>query len=130
MPRKLVHILTYVDSVARTAMCVGCGPVKIYAAGFTKNGRQLYRCVNSHIRKSRNDAGLTPAERDLFLVGRVCEICGTADELIVDHDHVTNKLRGALCKLHNTAFAFFGDGDATTEQWLKAAIRYNRKYHR
>jgi hypothetical protein len=32
---------------------------------------------------------------------KTCEICGTANDLCVDHNHVTGKVRGMLCRKHN-----------------------------
>ncbi len=32
-----------------------------------------------------------------------CAICGTQEDLVVDHCHTTNKIRGYLCDNHNKA---------------------------
>lgn len=42
--------------------------------------------------------------------GNVCELCGEAKEnLCVDHDHATNKVRGVLCRKCNRALGQLGD---------------------
>jgi hypothetical protein len=66
--------------------------------------------------------GLTAEEyENLFTVqdGR-CAICHHQKELHVDHNHVTNKVRGLLCKKCNTALGGFND----SSELLKAALEY------
>lgn len=38
-----------------------------------------------------------------------CAICGTTENLVLDHDHNTNKFRGVLCHHHNVGLGFFKD---------------------
>jgi len=38
-----------------------------------------------------------------------CEICESTKELCYDHDHVTMKFRGVLCRQCNRALGQFGD---------------------
>lgn len=38
-----------------------------------------------------------------------CGICGTHDDLAVDHDHATGKVRGVLCRKHNVAIGLLDD---------------------
>lgn len=49
-----------------------------------------------------------------------CEICGSSDRLVVDHDHKTNKVRGRLCHGCNVGIGFFNE-DVDS---LKAAVIY------
>lgn len=42
-------------------------------------------------------------------VGGKCEVCGSTDELCVDHDHVTGEVRGALCRGCNRSIGQLGD---------------------
>lgn len=63
-----------------------------------------------------------------------CAICGKKFDflfvdgnkrtLVVDHDHVTNQLRGLLCIRCNSGLSFVDD-----EQWLKNAQRYIKDCH-
>lgn len=72
-----------------------------------KEERRLYhRAYNC-----RKKYGITLEERaELFKNG--CEICGKQDcRLFVDHDHITNKVRGCLCFPHNTLIGKLGDGN-------------------
>ena len=38
-----------------------------------------------------------------------CTICGENDDLVVDHDHKTNKIRGMLCNHCNRGLGHFKD---------------------
>ena len=38
-----------------------------------------------------------------------CWICGSQEDLHIDHCHSTNRVRGYLCKNHNTALGHFKD---------------------
>ena len=53
-----------------------------------------------------------------------CMICGTYDSLCVDHSHVTNEVRGILCKGCNGAIGIFKDD---VELLLKAAAYLESK---
>ena len=57
--------------------------------------------------------------------GYSCAICGTHEDnlprgLHVDHDHVTNLVRGMLCQLCNSAIGLFSDSPVA----LRSAIAY------
>jgi Recombination endonuclease VII len=63
--------------------------------------------------------GLSLEERDaLFENG--CWICGSLENLHIDHDHKTGKIRGCLCERHNLSLGLFHD--STNE--LRKAIQY------
>ena len=38
-----------------------------------------------------------------------CTICGVDDDLVVDHDHRANKIRGMLCNRCNKGLGLFKD---------------------
>jgi len=50
----------------------------------------------------------------------VCEICGGQEELVYDHDHITMKFRGVLCRQCNSGIGFLGD----TEDSVLRAYEY------
>lgn len=64
--------------------------------------------------------GITVEQYD-EIVARPCGICGTTSmPRVVDHDHDTGLVRGALCALHNKALGGLGD----TVAGLQKAIDY------
>lgn len=59
--------------------------------------------------------------QDMFTAQNgTCAICGSAESLNVDHDHMTGKVRGLLCRACNHGLGNFQDSTAR----LVAAIRY------
>ena len=38
-----------------------------------------------------------------------CAICGSTEDLVIDHDHITGKFRGVLCRRHNLGLGHFDD---------------------
>lgn len=74
----------------------------------------------------KREYGLEPEEYLEILEKQkgVCAICKTKkDELCVDHDHVTGKVRGMLCKNCNVGLGHFQDNI----DLMKVAIKYLRK---
>lgn len=49
-----------------------------------------------------------------------CFICGSLDNLVVDHDHITKKVCGCLCHSCNTGLGFFKENP----DLLYSAIHY------
>lgn len=56
------------------------------------------------------------------LMDRPCAICGVDLDLVIDHDHETGQVRGALCRQHNAALGQFGDD----VKLLERAVMYLR----
>jgi|SRR5215471_19154181 len=38
---------------------------------------------------------------------QICAICGSTEDLKVDHDHTTGQIRGMLCQFHNVALGYY-----------------------
>ena len=56
-----------------------------------------------------------------------CAICGVRpDVLYIDHDHITDEIRGLLCRKCNFGIGLFGV-DEHEAVFLKAAINYIKK---
>lgn len=79
--------------------------------------QEQWRALNPDYR-TLHTYNLTPAQ--FAAMSQVCEICGTADDLVVDHDHDTNGVRGRLCRQHNSAIGLLGDDPAL----VRAALVY------
>lgn len=113
MTTTWVHRLSDIDLDARTGTCAHCGPVKIQSRGKDRHtGLTRYACAtgkNDRKRKTkRGEHGLNRLEARAFLEGKVCAGCGSPD-VVVDHDHATGKLRGALCSRCNVALGMVDD---------------------
>lgn len=89
--------------------------------------------VNSYRRKAhlKTQYGLTPETRDELLTsqGNRCACCGSDSPnhkqgWVVDHDHVTGKVRGILCQPCNLTL---GKVRESTDH-LKALIAYLEKH--
>ena len=59
------------------------------------------------------------------MMARPCAICGSGDDLRIDHNHDTNEVRGTLCDRCNKGLGFFRDNAELLEiamQYLKPDI--------
>lgn len=63
--------------------------------------------------------GLTLDEYDAILA-HGCAICGTDEQLVLDHDHQSGKIRDALCSRCNAALGMLADDP----ERARAAARY------
>lgn len=55
------------------------------------------------------------------IVARPCALCGEDEaQRVIDHDHETGRIRGALCQKCNRALGMLGD----TAESLQAAVEY------
>lgn len=66
--------------------------------------------------------GITKEEWQAILdsQGGTCALCTRTDDLVVDHCHDTNTIRGILCRAHNVAIGNLGD----TAESVKRALAY------
>lgn len=119
---KWIHRLSNKDMDNLTADCAKCGPVKT-----RKNGNSLI-CPGSQADYDKGKRkklinpyfGITYEEVAELKDGRCCFICLTTENLRLDHDHVTGKIRGVLCNVHNLALGKFQDNP----EHLERAITY------
>jgi hypothetical protein len=83
----------------------------------TKESRRATRKAHTDAWRRRNpkrtSANVTAKRLGIFIeeVMRLwtlpCEICGKfEDKMQIDHDHKTGKIRGVLCRWHNTLVGF------------------------
>jgi hypothetical protein len=73
--------------------------------------------------------GVTPENYKRMLLNQngVCIICGgnrSKKDLCIDHDHTTNKIRGLLCSLCNSAFGLMEENI----EWLQKMIDYKMQH--
>ena len=67
---------------------------------------------------------MEPEDLDRIMVraGGCCEICGSSEELHIDHDHSTGAVRGVLCPRCNQGLGQFKDN---RDSLLRAVIYLN-----
>lgn len=63
----------------------------------------------------KRDFGLTLDEYDA-LVAQPCRLCGATENIVVDHCHQTNRVRGPLCQTCNKALGMLGEDPARLRQ--------------
>jgi hypothetical protein len=64
--------------------------------------------------KAKSAYGITKEEYDSLK--KVCVICGSKDNLRIDHSHQTGRIRGMLCDSCNKGLGFFKDNPALLER--------------
>ena len=62
---------------------------------------------------------LTKEDRAFLNEKPYCQICGTKEDLVIDHCHATNKVRGYLCSSHNKGVGIFNDDISLLEATIK-----------
>lgn len=111
---KHIHRLSNIDATLQTATCAECGDVRI------RKKVNTWRCVRGAYAHNIKPHGLTNAQANAFTKDKRCEICGSTDSLAVDHDHLSNTVRGVLCKRCNSGLGLFQE----STKKLASAIRY------
>lgn len=89
--------------------CTACGCYKTHDQ-FPKHRTVCKVCYNERerLRKYETRYGLKGDEADK-LKEDGCEICGSENNLHIDHNHGTGEVRGVLCNNCNRALGMFQD---------------------
>ena len=114
----------------KSKQCTKCREEKsvsdFYKHKTTKDGLTCYckscmleQCRNAHYKKRY---GITSKEADELK--QQCELCGTTEQLHIDHNHKTNEVRGVLCTNCNRGLGHFKD----SSKLLLKAVQYLEKY--
>lgn len=108
-----VHRITWSDDEWQECATCGLQPLKM------KSGRPRCRVANQQYKRGK--AGITKlAGRKLREEVGYCEICGATENLVVDHDHETDEVRGVLCSPCNVALGYMQDSPSR----LRSAASY------
>jgi hypothetical protein len=103
------------SSDGRTAYCKPC-----HNAKGKETYTRLYGSTREYHLRRRYGIGVAQFEAMVEAQGGLCALCRNRKPEHVDHDHLTNKIRGVLCSCCNQGLGNFRDDvDA-----LKAAIDY------
>lgn len=110
------HVACRVHVVDGHKKCVRCKqmlPVESFSkSGKTLNGLQG-RCKScSAVYECRRKFGVTIEEAEALVILRqstTCAVCFSADDLHIDHDHQTGRIRGILCGHCNRALGMLRD---------------------
>ena len=114
---KHIHRLSNVDIDNAIGDCAHCGSgVRLTQI----TGKP--RCWNSRVTKI---PGLSRVDREKFLTGKSCAVCGGTDELVPDHNHETGEIRGVLWRRHNLALGQLQDTPAHIEALLLYVLSTN-----
>ena len=120
---KWVHVLSDFDDDAGTVTCENCGIVPVHWR--LRKGVRVRICSVSKKESERSKStGLTKSETKGWVEGKTCQICGTAEDLVPDHCHRTNRLREPLCRLCNCGLGMFRDDPAL----MRAAAKYVERH--
>jgi len=110
--------------------CIECygeihrGYVKKHISKVQERRRRYFKNNKDLIEDKRIQSrhGITSAERGGLLRKQdgLCAICKSKPAIHIDHDHITNKVRGLLCNNCNTGLGMFGDNTSL----MAAGIKY------
>lgn len=105
--------------VRRGGTCRDCARVRAVESYQRNKEKNRDRTRESNHRRVAKKYGMTLEEyRERKAQG--CQICGTLNDLHLDHDHSSGAYRGFLCSAHNKGLGFFRDN----VDHLAAAIEY------
>jgi len=116
----------YKDAPPGFWVCCECGETKAldqFHRGSNRTGRQSACKDCQSLQNLARIIGIPVAELRGFRDSQPqhCAICATTTDLVIDHDHDTGRLRGVLCRRHNSGIGMFDhDPDLlrTAADWL------------
>lgn len=94
--------------------------------GLSGHESRCLPCRRLAFRVRNQNISITEYRRMLTEHDGKCAVCGSSDNLSVDHCHQTGRLRGLLCRHCNTAIGVFGE----RPQDLRRAAEYLEYWQR
>ena len=103
--------------------------IKRRSLEYKKNNRDRQKLLY-YKHKDRKDAekyGITIEKLNelKFNNNGKCAICGHDSKLVIDHNHITLKVRGLLCKNCNSALGMFKENINTINNAIKYLTKFN-----
>ena len=100
-----------------------------YPSGVNRHNRRRHCPACFRDARIKRVYGVTPEllNRMLEAQGGGCAVCGSRENLCIDHDHRTLRIRGVLCRACNTAAGLLGDSVdrmGLLIQYLQRPTRY------
>jgi hypothetical protein len=100
----------------RMSRCKACNAQRTRNWELANPQRSRERKRRDWIKRTWN---MTEQEYDSFR-SQACEICGDIHDMVIDHDHLSGKIRGVLCKKCNNVLGMARD----KPNILRAAASY------
>ena len=121
---KWKHRLISKDIESKNGVCSSCGPTLLMSNG---RGDLSFKCANSYyeIKSRSTDLKQSEKAKNYLAFNNIpkpdsCEICKLNITLHRDHDHITKKPRGWICRSCNLALGYLNDDIDR----LTSAIKY------
>ena len=101
-----------------TGACKECTRKRVISYNKDNHEKHLERAFKHQTNKRY---GITPEQyAEAMSTSSKCQICESEYDLCYDHDHITGKFRGVLCRACNRSIGQLGD----TKERLKKAYEY------
>ncbi len=90
---------------------------------YKKNHEKCNKAHRDWVQKNKGKVAFTKAksaygisEMEYKNLKEICQICGSTEKLVIDHSHMSGRIRGMLCQNCNKGLGFFRDNPALLER--------------
>ena len=75
--------------------------------------------ITSRVNKGKRVYKYNIEANEAIKLLKVCEVCGSSENLCIDHRHSDNQIRGVLCRECNLALGLLKDNPNRIERFIK-----------